>query len=298
MNLSPRVVVAVGLLGVGFLGVHAQIARQDVALHFHHVHLNVTDVAKTLEFYQRVLGAVPVKYGGTADSLFTERSFLLLDKVATPAAAAPTTSIWHIGWGGVDLPNEYEWWKARGVEFQTPLTKFGQNYYMYMFGPDKELIEIYSGEQNHRYNHVHLLAADVNVTTQWYADLLGIELRRREVPRPEDRARFWANAVRVDNVTINVFGAPDTEPVPSWWSGAPLKTFTPTRGTVVDHVAFSHRTIEPVFERLRKSGVKIVEPIAVRKDVNLKSFFVQGPDGVLVEIVEARPLPDAIWEQP
>ena len=43
------------------------------------------------------------------------------------------------------------------------------------------------------------------------------------------------------------------------------------------------------------AGVEIVEEIAWNNEFKMKSFFVRAPDGVLVEIVEADPLPDASW---
>ena len=45
--------------------------RATEPAHFHHVHLNVTDPAESSRFYQRVFGAVPVKFRGSADALFT-----------------------------------------------------------------------------------------------------------------------------------------------------------------------------------------------------------------------------------
>ncbi len=79
--------------------------------HFHHVHLNVTDPAATIDFYKRHLGAVDIRYRGKVDALFTERSYFLLNKVDEPPRNAPTTALMHIGWAGVDGPNEYEWLK-------------------------------------------------------------------------------------------------------------------------------------------------------------------------------------------
>ena len=46
---------------------------------------------------------------------------------------------------------------------------------------------------------------------------------------------------------------------------------------------------------MKAGGVQIVEPIAERPGDGLKSFFVQGPDNVLLEIVEAKPIPDGLW---
>jgi len=46
---------------------------------------------------------------------------------------------------------------------------------------------------------------------------------------------------------------------------------------------------------MKAAGVQISEPITTRPADDLKSFFVQGPDNVLVEIVEAKPIPDGLW---
>jgi hypothetical protein len=46
---------------------------------------------------------------------------------------------------------------------------------------------------------------------------------------------------------------------------------------------------------MKAAGVQIVEPIALRPADDVKSFFVQGPDNVLIEIVESKPIPDGLW---
>jgi len=46
---------------------------------------------------------------------------------------------------------------------------------------------------------------------------------------------------------------------------------------------------------MKAAGVDIVEPIAQRPADDLKGFFVRGPDNVLLEIVEAKPIPDGLW---
>ena len=47
---------------------------------------------------------------------------------------------------------------------------------------------------------------------------------------------------------------------------------------------------------MKKADVEIVGPIAYREEYKMKSFFVLGPDGLLVEIVEAKPIPEGVWE--
>jgi len=284
-------VTAVVLLG-------AISSRGQEAAHFHHVHLNVTNPAETMKFYQRVFGAVPVKFMGKRDALFTERSFILMTKVDLPPPAAIKSGIWHIGWGGVDVPHEYQWWKARGVKIHTDLYQLGSGWVTYLDGPDGERIEI-NTQGHHRYSHIHLLAADPKKTVQWYADNLKLPIRRREVPKPADlsKVRAWSNSFNCDNVNFVVYNQPNYHPAPAWWDQEPLMAFETSKGRPIDHFAFSFRNIEPVFAKMTAAGVQIVQPIAIREeDGGLKSFFVTAPDGVLVEIVESKPIPDGIWE--
>jgi len=103
------------------------------------VTINSVDPQKSIQFYSRVFGASPIKFRGVADALFVEKSFLLFNKVDQPADSKLNTGIWHIGWGGVDVKNEYEWWKRHNVDIHTPLSPLTgpDNYYMYINGPDK-----------------------------------------------------------------------------------------------------------------------------------------------------------------
>lgn len=265
--------------------------------HFHHVRLNVTDVGKSIAFYQRVFGAVPVKFRGGPDALFTERSFILFNPVNEPPDSTLNTGIWHIGWGGVDVKNEYEWWKGQGVDIHTPLSPLPgkDNFYFYINGPNKELIEI-NTMGHHRFGHVHLFANDVNATSAWYRDNLGLKPTRDYVKKPagdmSTLAGIWLNIIPCDNVSIIVFGKPDIEPTPPWWPDPPLKKIQPTQGRPIDHVAFSYPDIEPVFQRLRQSNATIIKPIANDDRMKFKSFFVLAPDDVLIEIVEANAIPN------
>jgi catechol 2,3-dioxygenase-like lactoylglutathione lyase family enzyme len=272
-------------------------AQPDNSVHFHHAHLNVTDTKASSQFYQQIFGAVPVKFGNRSDAVFTERSFLLFSQVAASPASDLDTGIWHLGWGGVDGPREYNTLTGKGVRFQTPITPLNNNYYMYAFGPDKELLEIWTGYQNHRYGHVHLISADPVGTVRWYTTTLGIPLRSQTINEPGPASAGSNGLQNVDNVNIIVFRQPASEPVPPLWAGnKTISSFESTQGHAVDHLAFSYRKIDPVFSRMKKAGVRIVEPITTKTDYGFRSFFIEGPDKVLIEIVEAKPIPEASWE--
>ena len=271
-------------------------AQEATPANFHHVHLNVTDPDRSIAFYTKIFGAIETHYANTARALFTERSFILLNEVELPPATELKSGLWHIGWGGVDVPNEYEWFKSQGVSIHTPLYALGRGHVIYLEGPDQELIEV-NTTGHHRFGHVHLFAEDVNVTTNWYARHLGFTPREAHVPKPDlSKVRAWSNAFTSDNVRFIVYGQPNYEPRPPWWPFEPLTAFEPTQGRAIDHIAFSYRDIRPVYERMKRDGVTIVEPVADRPEYNHKSFFVLAPDKVLVEIVEAKPIPEGIWE--
>lgn len=299
--MARRLAACVLLLAgaAGSLGLQA--ADEVEPARFHHVRINATNPKKSLAFYERHFGAVPVRFHGAADGLFVERSFLLFNKVDEPPPKALASAIWHIGWGGVDVLNEFQWLRKKGVEFHTePQPLLGpDNYYMYILGPDGELIEI-NTMGHHRFAHVHFFADDVNEACDWYAKHLGLKPRRAHVPKPKGRMDallgIWMNFIQCDNVLMIFFGKPDADPPPPWWPDPPLKEFEPTQGRPINHLAFSYRDVEPVYRRMKESGAAVLSEPKFDEKMKFKSFFVEAPDKVLVEIVEAKPIPESSWE--
>lgn len=278
---------------------------------FHHVHINAVDPAKSIQFYKTMFSAVPVKFRYVSDAVLTDRSFVLFNKVDEQAPWKLESGLYHIGWGGVDGPSEFEWRDKKGVAWETPLSTLGNNYYMYAYGPDKEVIEVWTGFQHNRFGHVHLLSENVEEATKWYVENLGLQGPARITPKPppapDDFANdpdnplgvfryLWSSQVStVNDVTINIFAMPSEDTV-NWWAYDPLEELVPSDGRSIDHIAFSFRDIEPVYERMQANGVEIVDGIKERDEYAMKSFFVRGPDKVLIEVVEAKPIPEGVWE--
>lgn len=288
-----RLLVLVLLAGAGMSVMALQPGTPPVA-HFHHVHVNSTDAAKTQQFYQTTFGAQPVKFKGTTDALFVSRGFLLIKTVAQTPKSLDTTAVRHIGWAGIDGPSEFEGFKKKGLPFHTPLTALGQNWFFYIFGPDREVAEVYTGDQNHLFNHVHLSVNDIAATAGWYQRMLGMTFPATALgPRPADPAARWGTQSRVDGVSF-VYIYKDHYYADSEVRLPVGRTLQTTAGSAFDHVAFSYERIEPEFERMKAAGATILQPIADRPE-GVRSFFVEGPDGVVIEIVEAKPIPDGLW---
>ncbi|MGI9330903.1 MAG: hypothetical protein ACR2QB_09345, partial [Gammaproteobacteria bacterium] len=216
----------------------------ETAANFHHVHLNVVNPESTIAYYKKFFSGVPVKFRGVSDAVFVDRSFILLNKVETPASSAQQTGIAHIGWFGVDGPGEFEWRDEEGIEWQRELSPLGDEYFMYAYGPDKEIVEVYTGPRHNRFGHVHLVSDDVAVTTKWFMGNLGLDGPGKLPPRPAlfdqgpgltdyakillwDREHLlnflWQSEVKTTNdVIFNIFHTP----VPgtfNWAGGEPMR---------------------------------------------------------------------------
>jgi catechol 2,3-dioxygenase-like lactoylglutathione lyase family enzyme len=288
-----RLVVA-AVLALAGISVVAFQAPPVPAAHFHHVHVNATDAAKTQQFYQAAFGAQPVKFKDRTPGLFVSRGFILINTVTQPPKALDTTALRHIGWAGIDGPNEFEGFRKKGLPFHTPLTALGQNWFFYIFGPDREVAEVYTGDQNHLFNHVHFSVNDLNATTAWYQRMLGATFpASAAAPRPTDPNARWGTQARVDGVSL-VYIYKDHYYADSEVRLPVGRTLQTTAGSPFDHIAFSYERIEPEFERMSAAGAQILQPIADRPE-GVRSFFVQAPDGVVIEIVEAAPIPDGLW---
>lgn len=303
-----RAILSTVLLGALSLTGSATAELKDSA-NFHHAHLNVVDVGKSIDFYEKIFGTPHVKFRGVSDAVLTDRSFFLFNEVEEAAPWEMTSGIYHLGFGGVNGPGEFEWRDKLGVRWQGGgLGTLGQEHFMYAFGPDNEVMEVWTGFRHNRFGHIHFFSDDVGAATKWYMDNLGIPGPSRIPPKPPKAPANWAEQaggsfrylwmtqLKTNNdVAMNIFAKPTEETI-NWWGDAPVGTLVRSDGRVIDHLAFSFRDIEPVLKHMKANGVEIVAPIKLNKELKIKSFFVRGPDKVLIEVVEARPIPDGVWE--
>jgi len=267
-------------------GAHAFAAEQG---HFHHLHMNVSDVARTTKFYQQMFGVAAIQYNNRMPALAMERSFLFLNRMdADKIGNHQLTGLTHGCWATEDGPHTFQWLKSRNVEFYTPIEELTPGTtYMYLYGPDREVIEMSDAAPHHRFNHVHLVAKDASnakQTAEWFRTLIAFEKPVVSGPISEN--------LSVDGVLFATLpiGARFT---PRENDG----TLRKTEGTQLDHIAFSFRDLPAAYQRIRKQGVEIVQPMARDAEYGFRHFFVRAPNGVLVELVEARPWPDAAWER-
>jgi predicted enzyme related to lactoylglutathione lyase len=96
-------------------------AQEKPVAHFHHVHVNSTDPAAAIEFYTHRFDCEKASYKGQ-DAVWAQKSWILFNKVSTPAPFEVVSAIWHIGWGAEGMPATYRKQLDMGTHFQTPIT--------------------------------------------------------------------------------------------------------------------------------------------------------------------------------
>lgn len=267
--------------------------QTDRAVHLHHVHLNVRSREASAQFYETYFKAERVLLNGTTEALRVAPTLLLLDERASPPDGSLPTALQHVGWGAADPATWYETAHAQGVQpdtrgftlFNTQETptigEAGSGLivalsgdipacfpipdvvsYMYVLGPDQERIEVWSGTDG-RVNHVHFTTADLVATSAWFQQLLGLPS-----VTPLLSYQFF-----LDDILFYF------EPIGT------AADYSPTDDHTLAHVAFAVADLDGFRERVQQQSIEVVAEPALAH--GFRSFFVRGPDGLLIELVEA-----------
>jgi catechol 2,3-dioxygenase-like lactoylglutathione lyase family enzyme len=236
---------------------------------FHHVHLNSYDPAAAMEYFARNFRGVKVILPGLGVGVKFEKSYVLFERVEEEPPAKIQSAAWHIGWGCQNIQECFQNAKDKGLTIHTPLTPLGPDFhYAYLTGPDGVLIEINTHTAD-LFGHVHLLSDDPVKAGEWYVKYLGAKPRAGAPPLY--RGKPWATLM-IDDVNLIIFSKEGRLE-----DGA--TALVPTEGRVIDHLAFAYPAIAPVLDRLEKAGVKV-------RSRSKTSAFLDGPDGLRVELVE------------
>jgi inorganic pyrophosphatase len=262
--------------------------------HFHHVHLNSTDPRAAIEFYTTHLSGERASFDG-ADAVWTQKSWLLFNKVKKAPPSEIVSPLFHIGWGAEDMKAEFERQIKLGTTFQTVLTDgvelFGtgtrdRNFFMYLDGPDHATIEVQSA-MHHNFMHVHLLSDDPVGAAAWYEKHLGLTPRNQLKTERAFRGIPTGPSAssQLDNVTFFWYPTAHAKALyGGQWKGR--TQYATNRGRVIDHVAISVDDLDQTLARLRDEGVKVLTP--PRRANGMRSAFIQAPDNMELEIVEGH----------
>jgi catechol 2,3-dioxygenase-like lactoylglutathione lyase family enzyme len=242
-------------------------AAQTPTLPYDHVHLNVPDQAKAVEWYAKNFGGKPTSEGPERLMFGSTRLIFLKNANGLPSAGS---SIDHIGFSFADLDARMKEFEAAGVKVVTPvrdvagLFKFG-----YVEDPWGTRIEVVQDPELLGLHHIHLRAADPEEMFAWLLAKFGGE-----------RTKLKG---RLDAVKYSAPGFSDM------WVLVQKGESTPSEGHAVDHIGWRTKNLDLSIAELKTKGVKVTtepRPLTLADKTTIHFAYVEGPAGTKIELVQ------------
>ncbi len=235
------------------------------AADFHHIHLNVTDTAQAADWYAKYFDCEKTKFMKTMDAVSCGKVYILFAKKPAGFQGSVGSAIDHFGWYFADLEAKMKAFEAGGVKIVQPLKPGGmkQAFIEDPWGTKIELLQ----NATPGLNHIHLMTMDQEGTLKSYHDMFGGEM----------------STISIGNNSLPIlkFGTL------MFMVRKPAEAPAPTSGRSFDHIGFSVADLDAEAKRLKELGAKFtMEPRAIGGS---KIAFVEGPSGVLIELIQPAP---------
>ena len=240
---------------------------QAPTLPYDHVHLNVPDQAKAVEWYQKNFGGKPTTEAPDRLMFGSTRLIFLKNADGKPSAGS---SIDHIGFSFADLDAKMKDFEAAGVKIVTPvrdvpnLFKFG-----FVEDPWGTKIEVVQDTGLLGLHHIHLRAADPAEMFTWLLAKFGGE-----------RTKLKG---QIDAVKYSAAGFSDM------WVLVQRGESTPSDGHAIDHIGWRATNLVEKIAELKTAGVKVLtepRPLTLADKTTIQFAYVEGPAGTKIELVQ------------
>lgn len=261
---SFKYVACLGALASALAIVSAQTPTEPVV---DHIHLNVPDVAKGVEWYQKFFGGQPMKEG--PDRLMfgeTRLNFTKNDK-AQPSAGSVVD---HIGFSFADLDAKMKELEAAGVKIVTPVRDVPNLFKLgFVEDPWGTKIEVVQDTGLLGLHHIHLRAADPAEMFTWLLAKFGGE-----------RTKLKG---QIDALKYSAAGFSDM------WVLVQRGESTPSEGRAIDHIGWRATNLVEKIAELKTAGVKVTtepRPLTLPDKTTIQYAYVEGPAGAKIELVQ------------
>ena len=178
--------------------------------------------------------------------------------------------------------------------------------FSYVVAPDGLLFELTGGPGTRdSFSHIHFYHEQPLCAANWYVEHLGMELPPMRDSSGKETPRAPWNPC---DVKYGDAGWPSLEPIGtirqptgsvrfangtmSWYPRQCVdrrcgrdEKLVPSRGQVLDHVAFLVDDFDALYAKLRRDGVKVIE--APHAFADTRAFMIEDPDGLAIELVAA-----------
>jgi catechol 2,3-dioxygenase-like lactoylglutathione lyase family enzyme len=261
MRVIQRVTLSVVVV---FLAGAAPVSAQSgFANMVDHIHLAVPDQTKSVEWYRKHFGGQPMTAEAPERLMFGEtRIIFQRNEAAKPSSGSVLD---HVGFSVTDLDATMKSLEADGAKVVTPARDVAGLFKLaFIEDPWGVRLEVVQDAAKLGLHHVHLRAPDPAAALAWYIDKFG-----GTAGRLKDR---------IDG--INYGGV---------WVLAQKGEATPSLGHAIDHIGFRPLNVDTVVAGLKTKNVKVTtepRPLTLPSGTSMRLAFIEGPEGVRIELVQ------------
>lgn len=260
MRLFVRVLVCAGLLSAA-LGAPAS-AQTPVLPILDHIHLNVPDPAKGVEWYQKNFGGTPMTEGADRLMFGDTRLIFLRNANGQPSTGS---ALDHLGFSFADLDAKMKDLEAAGVKVVTPVRDVAGLFKLgFVEDPWGTRIEVVQDPDTLGLHHVHLRGPDPAAVLAWYKEKFG-----------GDAGKLKG---RIDGLTYG-----------GVWILAQRGDAVPSEGHAVDHIGWRTTNLDAKIAELKAQRVKITtepRPLTLASGTSLHFAYLEGPVVAKIELVQ------------
>jgi len=253
-------VVAPLIAAIGFA---ASVAAQTAVLPIvDHIHLNVPDQAKGVEWYQKNFGGTPMTEAPDRLMFGDTRLIFLKNDKAQPSTGS---ALDHIGFSVADLDAKLKELEAAGAKIVNPARDVpGLFKLAFVDDPWGTRIEVVQDAEKLGLHHVHLRAPDPAATLAWYKEKFG-----GNVGKLKDR---------IDGVDYG-----------GVWILAQRGDAAPSEGHAIDHIGWRTPNLDAKTKELKAEHVKFTtepRPLKLASGTMVNFAYLEGPAGAKIELVQ------------
>ena len=227
-----------------------------------HIHLNVPDQAKAVEWYQKNFGGTPMTEAPDRLMFGDTRLIFLKNDKGQPSTGS---ALDHLGFSFADLDAKMKELDAAGVKVVTPVRDVAGLFKLgFIEDPWGTRIEVVQDAEKLGLHHVHLRAADPAATLAWYKEKFA-----GESGKLKDRL----DGLKWGGVWILVQRG---EAVPS-------------EGHAIDHIGWRTPNLAAKTAELKEQTVKFTtepRPLKLASGTMVNFAYLEGPAGAKIELVQ------------
>ena len=228
---------------------------------YDHLHLIATDPAEAVEWYAKYMG------GEKMDSDSRLRfgpTLVIFFKRDAGFEGSDGSSVDHIGFSFPDLDAKMKEFEAAGIKILGEVREVaGKFKFGFIEDPWGTKIEVMEDPETLGFHHIHVAGSEPTEILDWYENAFGGE-----------RTKYYGllDAVKYDDI---------------WLLAMKKDNVTPSKDRSIDHLGWGVKDMEADAKMLKEKGVKFtMEPRPFNPEVAIAIAFVEGPDGVRIELVQ------------